>query len=53
MNIFDLDVFDHRFEDACVKVAREVGKEMFAKTTLPGADKNTLRVPSYCAGQVR
>ena len=44
------DVFDYALEDACVKVVN--GKEMFARTTLPNAHKNTLRVLRYCAGQV-
>ena len=37
----------------CESCKHEVGKEMFARTTLPSAHKNTLRVLRYCAGQVR
>ena len=51
----DQYVIDCACEDACVKSCkREVGKEMFARTTPPiaSAHKNTLCVPIYCAGQV-
>ena len=35
----------------CESWKREVGKEMFARGSLPSAPKNTLPVPNYCAGE--
>ena len=59
MSNFDQDVFDYALEDGCVKVAnvKSVNKGSPGRRgrgkMLPSAHKSTLRVPSYCAGQVR
>ena len=53
MSNFDQDVFDYALEDACVKVANVKSVKKCSRTMLPSAHKNTLRVLSYCAGQVR
>ena len=55
----DEDVIDYACEDACAcgtckhKVGKDIGKDMFARGTLPSAYKNTLRVPIYCVNQAR
>ena len=48
-------VIDYACEDACVKAAnvKSVKKCSFGGRSQACAHKNTLRVPIYCAGQVR